>query len=68
MSSKGKFDVDKLNIDGSLKKLFFHIFKFNVKGCDFSMKDVTQKAINYVFIYFLMVYSMNIKGFKNPQV
>lgn len=52
MSSKGKFDVDKLNIDGSLKKLCFHISKFNVTGCDFCMNDGTQNALNNAFTYF----------------
>lgn len=52
MSSKGKFDAGKLNIDGSLKKLCFYISKFNVSGCDFFLNDGTQKAINNVFTYF----------------
>lgn len=60
--------MDKLNIDGSLKKLFFHISKFNVIGCDFCMKDGTQKAINNGFIYFLMGCPMNIKGLERTQV
>lgn len=62
MSSKGKFDVDKLNIDGSLKKLHFQISKFNVTGCDFCMNDGRQNAVNNVFSYFLIGSSMNIKG------
>lgn len=52
MSSKGKFDVDKLNIDRSLKKLHCCISKFNVTGCDFCMNDGKQKAVNNVFSYF----------------
>lgn len=64
MSSNSKFDVDKLNIDGSLKKLCFHISKFNVSGCDFCMNDGTLKAINNVFIYFLMGSFINMKGFN----
>lgn len=67
MSSKGKFDVDKSNIDGSLKKLCFHFSNFNVSGCDFYMNDGTQKAINNVFTYFLMGSFMNIRGFKKPK-
>lgn len=65
MGSKGKFDVDKLNIDGSLKKLHFHISKFNVTGCDFCMNDGRQKAVHNVVSYFLIGSSMNIKEFKN---
>lgn len=67
MSSKGKLDVDKLNIDGSMKRLCFHISKFNVTGCDFYMNDGTENAINNVFAYFLMGSSMNIKGFEKPM-
>ncbi len=67
MSSNGEFDVDKLNIDGSSKKLCFHILKFNVSGCDFYMNDGTQKAINNAFIYFLMGNFMNMKGLKKPK-
>lgn len=67
MSSNGEFDVDKLNIDGSLKKLCFYISKFNVSGCDFYMNDGTQKEINYVFIYFLMGNFMNIERLKKPK-
>ena len=63
MSSSGKFDVDKLNIDGSLKKLCFQISKFNDSGCDFCTNDGTQEAINNVFI-FLMGSFMNVKGFE----
>lgn len=67
MSSKGKFDVDKLNIDGPLKKLHFRISTFNVTGCDFCMNDGRQKAVNNIFSYFLMGTSMNIKRFKKTQ-
>lgn len=46
MSSGSKFDVYKLNIDGSMKKLCFLISKFNVS--DFCINDGTQKLINNV--------------------
>lgn len=52
MSSKGKFDVDKLNIDGSLKELCFQISIFNVSGCDFCMNDGTQKVMNNIYTIF----------------
>lgn len=60
--------MDKLNIDGSSKKLCFYISKFNVTECDFCMNDRTQNAINNVFTSFLTGSSMNIKGFKTPSV
>lgn len=65
MSSKGKSDVDTLNIDGPLKELWFHISKFNVTQCDFCTNGGTQKVINNVFTLFFMWPAMNIKGFKN---
>lgn len=54
MSSSSKYDVYKLNIDGSLKKMCFLIFKFNVSECDFCINDGTQKVMNnvaYLFIF-----------------
>lgn len=65
MSTKGKFDEDKLNIDRSLRKLCFHISKFNVTGCDLMMGH--KNAMNYAFPFFLMGSSMNVKGLKEPK-